>query len=87
MKIKTGFMIRAIADTWLVVPLGAQVVTFNGLITLNDTGAFLWQLLEQESGSETLAAALAEAYEVAPQQAAADVAAFIEQLRDGGVLE
>ena len=45
MTLKKGFMLRSIAGTHVVIPLGERVVDFNGILTLNETGAFLWELL------------------------------------------
>ena len=42
MKIKSGFVLRQLADTWVVLPLLSQSLNFNGMLTLNETGAFLW---------------------------------------------
>jgi hypothetical protein len=44
-------------------------VSFNGMITLNDTGAFLWKKLEKGAEKEALAAALLDEYEVSPEKA------------------
>ena len=41
MKVKDGFVLRAIAGSNIVVPVGAATAQFNGMITLNDSGAFL----------------------------------------------
>jgi len=48
MKLKEGFMLRQVAGEHVVLPVGADV-DFNGMITLNETGAFLWNRLEQEA--------------------------------------
>ena len=42
MQIKPSFAMRKIAGSNIVVPVGAAASDFNGMITLNDTGAFLW---------------------------------------------
>ncbi len=86
MKLKDGFVLRTVGGNHLVVPVGAQTVDFRCMITLNDTGAFLWQQLQQERQPEELTAALLEEYEVSPQQAAADVSAFLEKLREAALL-
>ena len=86
MKIKDGFMLRQIAGTWLVVPIGERVVDFNGMITLSDTGAFLWKQLENETSSEELLSSLLSEYEVDEETAKADLAEFLEQLKSGDVL-
>lgn len=86
MKLKDGFVLRTVGTNHLVVPVGAQTVDFRCLITLNETGAFLWQQLQQERQAEELTAALLEEYEVSAEQAAADVAAFVAKLQEAGLL-
>ena len=87
MKLKSGFVLKTVGDNHIVVPVGAQTVDFRCMITLNETGAFLWKLLETEQTEETLVAALLEEYDVTKDRAAADVAAFLTSLRDGSLLE
>ena len=47
MKIKSGFMLYEVAGSYVVVPAGDEPLDFNGMVTLNETGAFLWKQLEQ----------------------------------------
>ena len=42
MKIKKGFAKRNIAGSEIVVPIGKKAKEFNGMITLNESGSFLW---------------------------------------------
>lgn len=46
MKIKPDFLLRKVAENYVVVPVGTAMVDFNGMINLNETGAFLWEKLE-----------------------------------------
>ncbi len=87
MKLKSGFVLKSVGDNHIVVPVGAQTVDFRCMITLNDTGAFLWKLLETDQTKESLTAALLEEYDVEEQRAAADVTAFLEKLQDSALLE
>lgn len=80
MKRKADFLLRNVADTWVVVPVGAAAADFPGMLTLNDTGRFLWELLEQEQTVESLVCALTQRYEVTADQAAADVHKFLKPL-------
>ena len=64
MKIKEGFVLRTIAGSNIVVPVGAASIDFNGMITLNDSGAFLWKELEQDCDIDDLTAALLREYDV-----------------------
>lgn len=87
MKLKTGFVLKNIGDNYIVVPVGAQTVDFRCMITLNETGAFLWKLLENEQTEETLIGALLGEYEVTEDIAKKDVAAFVDNLRNSALLE
>ena len=81
MKLKDGFMLRQVAGEHVVLPVGADV-DFNGMITLNETGATLWNRLEQEAELSDLTAALLAEYEVDEATAAAHAAAFVEKLKE-----
>ena len=87
MKLKENFALRPVADTWVVLPLGEESVNFNGMLTLNESGALLWQALEKGGDRETLADALMAEYVVDRAQALADAEAFLDKLRKGGCLE
>jgi len=87
MKRKADFVLQNVGGENLLVPIGAQVMDLNGLITLNATGRCLWELLAQDRSAEDLAAALPERFEVDIQRARADVQVFIEEITRIGLLE
>ena len=87
MKLKQGFILRQVAETWVVVPVGNAAVEFPGMINLNETGAVLWKALEQGADRETLAAALTAEYDVSTAQALEDVEDFLKILTQAGCLE
>lgn len=78
MKIKSGFVIREIAGQYMAVPVGERVNDLHGMIALNETGAFIWKLLENEKTEEDLARALTEEYEVSYEEALEAVREFLE---------
>ncbi len=80
MKIKEGFILREVAGNYIVVAVGSAVKQFNGVITLNETGAYLWKQLEKGCEEEQLVSALLSEYEVDEETAKKDVKAFIEKL-------
>ena len=43
MKIKEGFILRNVAGSFVVVPVGDATIDFNGMMNLNETGAFLFE--------------------------------------------
>ena len=59
---------------------------FNGMITVNETGAFLWEKLSEEITEEALLAAMLDEYEVDEETAKADIAEFIKLLDDNDLL-
>ena len=87
MKISKNFVLRQIAGTWVVLPLGAATTELSGMITLNETGVFLWKILENGATREELASALTEEYEVSFDEALADIDAFIVKLENAHCLE
>jgi excinuclease ABC subunit A len=54
MKIKKDFLLRTVAGQTVVVPTGDNVANFNAAITLNETAAFLWEVLQNDTNEETL---------------------------------
>lgn len=87
MRISKQFIVRKIADDFVILPTGTSVLQFQGLITVNEVGAFLWECLQQNDFSaEELAQRLCEEYAVEPQIAHADVEEFLEQIADRGIL-
>ena len=87
MKIKNSFALRQVAGTWVVLPLADATVDFTGMLTLNETGHMLWNLLKDGSDRQALATALTEEYDVTLEQALADVDAFIAKLSKAGCIE
>ncbi len=86
MKIKENFMLRKVADTFVVVPVGDAVADFNGMINLNEAGAFLWQQLEKETTAEEVVKAMLEQYDVDEELAKTDVDKFIAELKAADLL-
>lgn len=80
MKRNSGFLVRQVAGRYVLAPVGETVKSFSGMITMNATGKFLWDLLEQDQTVDTLAQALVDNYEVEFEKAKEDVLKYIEPL-------
>ena len=87
MKLKDGFVLREIAGSFMVVPVGKRTQEVPGVIVLTESGALLWKKLEEGADEKDLVAALLDEYEVSEEQAAADVAAFVKKAGDEGLFE
>ena len=88
MKIKKGFVAKEIAGQYVVVALGKASKIFNGIIKLNDTAKFIWDILEKGAEKEEIVDALLAEYEgVDAAVVEADVENFINQLKGANILE
>lgn len=86
MKQSPDFLLRDVADSLVLVPVGAATERFPGMITLNETGKLLWEALATEQSVDTLTEKLLEEYDVAPEQAREDVEGFVKKLTAVGAV-
>lgn len=86
MKIKNGFVLRNVAGQFVVLPTG-DTLNLNMMITLNETGAFLWKQLENENDEAGLVAALLAEYDVDEATAKNAVDGFVAKLNKNDFLE
>ncbi len=71
MKIKEGFIIKKLGIGYIVVTVGDASKNFNGVIRLNESGAFLWQSIQDGADSrEKLIQAMLDRYEDLDQETA-----------------
>ena len=86
MKIEKEYILREIADDYIIVLVGKAAMEFNGMITVNETVAFLWKLLKKGTTKEELLHAMLEEYEVSVEEAEADINEFLQLLQDNQIL-
>lgn len=86
MKIRDGYLLRTVAGKNIVVSVGSEV-DFNGMLTLNDTGVFLWKLLQEDISKEQILTALLKEYDVSESEAKKDIGEFLSRLREAKLLE
>jgi hypothetical protein len=87
MKIKEGFILREVVGNYIVVAVGNAVKQFNGVINLNETGAFLWKRLSEGAEEQDLIDALLNEYEVSEEIAKRDVGKFIDKLKQENLIK
>lgn len=86
MKVLPGFIKRRVGDVDIVVAVG-EAASFNALITLNASGALLWDLLEKGTDEDEMVNALLAKYEISEEIARADVKKFVDKAKGAGVIE
>lgn len=87
MKIKDGFMLREVAGSNVVVPVGKRADEFNGMVHLNETGAFFWKIAEKGCTREELIKESLDVYDVSLELITEDVDKFINILEANDLFE
>lgn len=85
MKIKEGYRLRKVGNNSIVVAVGG--INFTGLITVNETGTFIWKMLENGAEPSEVVEALAKECEVNPADIQDEVYAFLEKLKGADLVE
>ena len=69
------------------MPIGEALINFNGMITVNEIGRFIWEQLQEDVTQEQLLDRITDEYDVDKQTAENDLEEFIESLQQGGLLQ
>ena len=86
MKIKADYVLRQVMDTYLILGIGSEAYAPNQIMTLNETGAFLWRMLTEGAEKGEMVSGLMKEYAVDAETAEKDVDAFIAQLREKALI-
>lgn len=86
MKFKKEFMLREIVGETILIPMGDSNNHFNGIITINELGKFIWENLESSKDEEELLHKILEEYEVEEKEAKDDLDEFLDKLRQVDII-
>lgn len=86
MKVDKEFVLREIAGDYIIIPTGKTVLEFNGLITVNEVGVSLWNMLQNETTLDELVRGILDEYDVEEEVAREDIQEFLDKLIAGGIL-
>ena len=86
MKFKSEFIVRQIAGEWFAFPLGRKEIQFDGMLSLNETGLFLWHLLEEGYDKDTMVKSMAQEYNISEELAQTDVEEYLSKLTQYGCI-
>jgi hypothetical protein len=71
---------RKTGDEYVLVPITDNIADMNSVYTLNETGAFIWDLIDGKRSVDELINCLTEEYEIDKASATNDVFEFINNL-------
>ncbi len=87
MKLNENYILKTIAGSPVVVPVGDAVKNINGMITLNEPAETIWKCLEGGKSFDETLEQLKSEYNAPEDVLKADLEGFIEKLRKHGILE
>lgn len=85
-KVKEGFLLKEIAGEHVLVPVGENLVDFSAMVVLNETGAFLWNLMSKEVTKEELLNEVLAEYDTSAETAAQDIDEFLDMMKKHDLL-
>ncbi len=87
MKIKNEFVLEEVGDSYIAVAVGDGAEHFTGMVRMNSTGAFLWNIMkERDVTPEELLEEMLKVYDVEADVAMQGIMSFVNQLTEGGIL-
>lgn len=87
MKKKESFILRNIGGSHVMVPVGVTSTKFNGMITANESAAFIWEHIEEVDSVEELISMVCSEFEVNPERAREDCEKLVAQMKKAGWIE
>jgi len=87
MKIHDDFILKEVAGNFLVVPTGEKMLDFSSMVTINETGAFLWEQLKTGASLEELESLIIKEYDIDSDTARNDINEFVNTLRANKIIE
>jgi len=86
--VKEGYVLRKVGQAYMVMPTGPRMKEYQGMITLNETGAFLFKKAQNpEVSKESLIEDCKAEYGATDEGAKEAVGSFIQQCAECGLFE
>lgn len=86
MKIKSNYSLRTVAGENIIVNTGEKS-DFKGIMMLNETGVFLWNLLTTDKSRDQLIEAMLAEYDAPLDRIVAGIDAFIAKMNEQNLLD
>jgi len=86
LRLKYRFETMELEGETIVVPVGENVDQFRGVVKLNETAAFIFNLLKEETSEEAIVDAVEKEFDAPRSVIAADVKKYLVEFREKGLL-
>ena len=87
MKLKYKFLVRNVAGQAVALAPGEDSKNFNGMIKLNETGEFIFKLLENDTTVDEIVDAILKQYNTSAEEAKEAVNGYLDILRKHNLLD
>lgn len=87
MKKLEEFIVRNIADEYVMMPVGSTALKFNGLVMANEVSAFIWENIDNVNNAEEMTTLICQEFDVTYEEALADTSYMIEQMKKAKWIE
>jgi methyltransferase-like protein len=75
-----GIVTRKTGNEYVLVPVTNNIADMNSVYTLNETGAFIWELIDGKRNVEEIINSVTEEYDIDHESAGQDVFSFINNM-------
>jgi len=73
---------RKTGNEYVLVPVTNNIADMTSVYTLNETGAFIWELIDGKKSVEEIIEAVIDKYDVDPEKATKDVFSLIDDMKN-----
>jgi hypothetical protein len=84
---REGVVLREVAGEHILVPIRSDVADLRAIFALNRVGLRIWELLDGATSLDGILSELLERFDVAAEEASADLRSFVERLSAAGLVE
>lgn len=79
--------LTALMYNHVLMPYGETGHRFSGMILATETGAFIWEHIEEVNSPQEMAVLMVEEYEVSYEEALADATVVFDNFKKAGWIE
>lgn len=87
MKIKEGYILKDVAGNKIVISTGSEGMSFNGVMTFNQVGAEIFELLDGTNTPEEIIDKIAEEYNAPKETVTRDFNNLVDKMRKYDLVE
>lgn len=86
MKTNENVVYRCVAGEHILIPVGGEALSSNGLFVLTETGALTWNMLSEGKSVQEITEKICEEFDAEASVVLEDVNALIQKLTEAGLI-